>query len=76
MRIGNVQDNIIAKILIDEKVGSQVKYRPDRPPTLSCDTLVNQTTRIIRFAIKKDDLSPYDTAGNYWSVDARIAWYE
>ena len=76
LRIGNIQDNIIAKVLIDKKVGSQVAYVPERPPVMSCDMLVNQTTRVIRFAIKKDDLSPYDTAGNYWSVDVRIAWYE
>ena len=74
MKVGNRQAQIIGKVPITSKAGSLIIYQPDRPPSFACEMLRNQPTRTIRFGLLNDDLTPYNTGGNNWSVDVRVRY--
>lgn len=68
-------DNTIAQVLIDVTPGSQILYKPFRPPKISADRLIGAIINKFGFWLTDDKGDFVNTNNEVWSVRTTISYF-
>lgn len=72
IRINDTYQQIIAKVPITVKPGSQIPYAPDNPPRIPSHELIGTKLKTLTMWLTDDANNRIDTNGQPWSVDLVI----
>jgi hypothetical protein len=72
LRFNNTYRGIINQTEITSRPGSQIVNTPFNPAVIPCNELIGQVRSNVSFRLLKDDLSPSNTRGEYYSLRLSI----
>ena len=76
LRFNNTYRQIINQTNIDVRPNSQIVSEPFNPSTISCPELIGQVRSNFDIRLLKDDFTPANTRGEYFSVRLELSYME